>query len=184
VSTAGTVLLRRGLGCLVLALMAAGCSASDDRPPVCPRVAIVNDATSLIRFAEGAGRDPLDVDFEAEISDLLSGCRIERSGKERRTLVVAVAPVIVATRGPANRSRRANVSYFVSLVDSSQAILGKQVFVAEAEFEGNRRRVVLRQDDPPVTIDIPLAPSGPIADYDVLVGLQLNPSELEFNRER
>jgi hypothetical protein len=52
------------------------------------------------------------------------------------------------------------------------------------EFPGNLTRVALRDDDPPVTVDIPLPAGRAATDYQILVGFQLSPDELEYNRRR
>ena len=71
-------------------------------------------------------------------------------------LVIAVAPTFVATRGPANESGKADFEYFVSVVGAGKEILNQQRFPVSIAFPGNRTRVEVRQDDPPVSIDIPL----------------------------
>jgi hypothetical protein len=162
-----------------------GCGTSDkERPPACPRVSVLGDAAALTRFAEGGGQDLVDVDYEVEVSDILAGCKYVKNEGGQQTIVVAMAPVIVALRGPANRDREARFDYFVSIIDSERVVLNKQTFEVSVEFPGNLTRVGLKDDDPPVTVDIPLAPGRTASDYQIFVGLQLTPDELEYNRRR
>jgi hypothetical protein len=171
---------------VLLAVAACGTSADKNRPPPCPRLSVLSDAAELTRFAAGAGQDLVDVDFQVEISDLLAGCQYvePESGKDKQVIVVAMAPVMVAIRGPANRDREAQFDYFVSVVDSERDVLNKQNFGVTVKFPGNLTRVSLKDDDPPVTVDIPLAADRDATDYQILVGLQLTPDELEYNRRR
>lgn len=166
------------------AMVAQGCAGDGDQGPLCPRAAILGEAQQMTRFAPSGGRQPRDIDFEAEISDLDSGCRLDRDRDGRDVLVVAVAPVITTTQGPANRTGRANFFYFVSLIAPDRSIVTRETFSSEARFAADQRRVVQREDDPPVTIDIPLQRAVAAADYEIIIGLQIAPDELEYNRRR
>ncbi len=171
----------------MLALLATSlgtaCS-SKDVAPACPRVAVLNGAGSLTRFAPGPGRDLLDVDFQADMADLVSACRDKQAPDGKPITVVALAPVLVANRGPANRDHQARFSYFVSVVDSGQQILTKQIFPIEIDFSGNRNRVVLRDDDPPITVDVPNPKGVGARGYEILLGFQLTQDEIDYNRKR
>jgi hypothetical protein len=167
-----------------VAAVLAGCSASEAPRPACPRAGVLSEAVTLTRFADRPGRDLLDVDFEVEVSDLRSGCQFEEAGDGRYGLVVAVAPVFTATRGPANETRQARFGYFVGVLDADRSVRSRAEFAVEVEFEGNQRRIVRSDDDPPVTIDLPIDRIADAAGYQVIVGLQLTPEELEFNRRR
>jgi hypothetical protein len=175
-----------GIVLAALALLAgSGCSSSSDkRPPLCPRVAVLSDAAALTRFADGAGQDLVDVDFQVEVSDILSGCKYVTTEGKEPVIVVAMAPVLVAIRGPANRDRAAQFEYFVSVIDADRTVLNKQIFAVSVNFPGNLTRVTLSDNDPPVTVDIPLAAGRAATDYQILVGFQLSPDQLEYNRRR
>jgi hypothetical protein len=165
-------------------LVVAGCGSTADnkRPLPCPRVSVLGDAAALTRFAAGAGQDLVDVDYQVEVSDILAGCKYEQSESDKQVIVVALAPVMVAIRGPANHDREARFDYFVSVVDSERDVLNKKIFGVTVKFPGNLTRVSLRDNDPPVTVDIPLAEGRAATNYQILVGLQLTPDELEYNR--
>jgi hypothetical protein len=163
---------------LVGAAMLAGCSS--DRKKVCPRVAVLSEAGSLTRFAPGPGRDILDIDFQAEIGDLITSCEYPPA-KGNRRVVVEMAPVFVVSRGAANGDRKATFTYFVSVVRNEQ-ILSKQPYDITTGFPGNRSRVIAADDDPLITVDIPLAYQAAEYEYEVLVGFQLTPEQLEYNQ--
>ena len=185
--TRGRAVRMGALRSLVPALCTLGlaaCAGSSERAPACPRAAVLNDAATLTRFAPGGGRDPLDIDFDVEIADLASGCQFEKKGKTFDRLVVAVAPVLITTRGPANASRKAEYGYFVSLIDPDGNIISRQSFPVTVPFSGNQRQLTQRDDDPPVTIDIPLTRVEDAVNYEILLGLQLTEDELQYNRQR
>jgi len=184
-SAASIRFVRVAFAALVL-LAGAGCSSSSDkeRPPPCPRISVLGDAATLTRFAEGAGQDLVDVDYQVEVTDIHSSCQYVKNETDEQVVVVAMAPVMVTMRGPANRDRVARFDYFVSVIDSKRSVLNKQTFIMLVEFPGNLTRVALRDDDPPVTVDIPLAAGSAATDYQIFVGLQLTPDELEYNLRR
>jgi len=184
-SILGRSRLKRSLLAAMLCAYAAACSSSDDQGAyTCPRAAVIADAVTLTQFKPGAGGDPIDVDFTTEISDLSSGCQFKQISEDKYDLVVAVAPVLNTTRGPANEDREAQFTYFVSLVGPDQSILVKQPFDQVISFIGNQRRVQTRLNDPPITIDIPdIIPTTAI-NYEILIGMQLTPEQLEYNRRK
>lgn len=165
-------------------LVLSGCSSSKPSPPPCPSVLVLSEASSMTRFVPGRGTDLLDIDFQAEISDLLSGCKIQRPGKPGATMAVTLAPILVVSRGAANGDGRADFSYFVSVIDGNDHIVNKQDFPVGVTFEGNRNTVVVREDESPISVDIPLTPGVNPLDYEIIVGLQLTQSQLEYNRDR
>jgi len=175
-------------GAVAVALLAvAGLSActlfEEELPPVCPDVVVLGDATRLTRFAEGGGRDLLDVDFDARIDNVSVGCELIEEDDET-IMMVAVAPIVTVERGPANRDREARFDYFISVLDPQQAILNKQTFGIAVRFPGNRSRLTFRDDAPPVTVDLPLAGGRTPDVFELVVGFQLSAEELTFNRRR
>ena len=163
-----------------LALALAGCGSTPE-PPECPPVSVLGEAASLTQFAPGPGRDLVDVDFRVELTDLRSGCIYAKEKEGASKLVVAVAPVLVASRGPANEDRKADFQYFVSVVGRDADILNKQLVPVSVTFPGNSTRVDIVQDDPPVSVDLPSGTAGEEY-YQILLGLQLSEDELEYNR--
>ncbi len=170
---------------LAAAAIVAACSTGDNGPQyTCPAVSILADAASVTHFAAGAGRDLVDVDFEARMFDVTSGCTYEgRPGDASARMVVAVAPSIDVTRGPANTDRTAQFTYFVTVVDPGGAVQNKQEFPVTMQFEGNRSRLTFRDDNPPVIITLSAAPGAQPTAASIYLGFQLTAEDLRFNRE-
>ncbi len=80
----------------------------------------------------------LDVDIRAEIADIRSACVYAKDKNGASKLVVAVAPTIIAARGPANENRKADFQYFVSVVGADRTILNKQLFPVNIVFPGQQ----------------------------------------------
>lgn len=166
---------------LAAGLLVAGCSSDDRSEQVCPRAAVLSDAGSLTRFRPGPGRDILDIDFEAEVRDVIASCGFS-TDKGARRVVLQVAPVFVVSRGAANTDRSAEFTYLVSVVRNAQ-ILSKQTYTVAAQFSENRSRVILTDDNPPIVVDIPLPYRAAEREYEVIIGFQLTAEELAYNRQ-
>lgn len=167
-------------------LLVSGCGSSQapDLAGRCPRVSLLADAAALTQFAPGPGRDLTDVDYQAEFTDLQAECQVMEGRGNDRIVVVTVAPVMSVVRGPANDDRQAEFSYLVSVIGLDDSILNVQRFPIAVNFPGNLTRIIVTDDDPPVTVRIPLTQSTAGRQYDILVGFQLTPDELEYNRRR
>jgi hypothetical protein len=155
-----------------LALLTA-CSSDKDPAPACPSVAAPGDAAKITRFRDGPGRDLTDVVAEAQIADAAMQCDYDRSG-----VTVQLQLAILGIRGPADTSRTATFDYFVAIADPRGTVVAKEVFPISFSFD-NRQRVRQIED---LEQRIPLANRADGAAYKIVVGFQLSPAELEWNR--
>src|SRR6185369_3904952 len=78
----------------------------------CPRVTKVNEASQLTRFGP-AGHDITDVEFEALIGDINGKCSAIDKG-----VSVKMTVDFIASRGPADKTRKASFAYFVAITDN------------------------------------------------------------------
>jgi len=168
----------RMLGPCAALLTLAGCGSGteDAFAPACPGAAIVRDAADLSRY-RGAGRDLTDTVVEGRITGINGNCKRDGAG----TVVTTVQVGIELMRGPAAPGRRAELAYFVAVLDGDR-ILDKQVFPLRAEFPANADRLRLTGDD--VELRLKVKPDKTAAAYRIQVGFQLTPEELERNRQR
>lgn len=144
-------------------------------PPACPRVVAPPDASRLTRF-NGSGRDLTDVLFEAEIDRTLGTCTYGSDGVD-----IEIKVKIVASRGPADQSRKSDFSYFVSVAKSDGTIVGPpQHFDSSIPFPGNQTKSFIVEE---LESEIRLAQSADGPSYIVFVGFQLTQEELAFNRK-
>ena len=158
----------------------AGCNPFDEPPP-CPRVSILQQASSLTLYRDGPGRDPSDVAFEVELGHADINCGYDFDDDEGGGVAVAFAVPIGITRGPAAETDRLSVSYFVALTDPRRQIVAKEVFIAEIAFDGADQRVQAVEE---IEQWIPLGPGESGTAYETLVGFQLTPAQLEHSRRR
>jgi hypothetical protein len=163
------------------ALALTACTAQEDRnAAVCPRAGIVPDANVMVLFREGAGRDLTDVVAQAQIVDVAVTCEYSAARRPPgMTLDLQVA--LAAERGPADRARRATLPYFVAILDGDQNIVAKEFFEARFEFPDNRTRVGRVDELEP---RIPLRSNFDGPSYRLMIGFQLTPDQLAWNRRQ
>ncbi len=168
-------------GALAVFTLAACDSQEAVLAPACPHIVIVKDTAELTAFRPGPGRDLTDVVFDARIDGFDGTCETDLDDDRSGQVDVDLQLVFEATRGPANTTRQGKFSYYVAIADRGGAILAKKVFDTELEFEGNRSRVGGIEE---LTQEIPLRPGQLGEDFDIFVGFQLSPEQLNYNRAK
>lgn len=170
--------MRRSLRRLAIAALLvtlAACSSGDKEVLRCPAIGFLNDVDSMTAFRDGTGTDLSDVLWEAEFGNITAECDFGRKGVEIPTFFE-----IVATRGPADTDRVANVAYFVAITDPAGEIVAKEVYEAPIPFADNRRRVGRREQIEPF-IPFP-EPRTDIGAFKVFIGFQLTEAQVRYNR--
>lgn len=174
--------LRRFRHLLLLLPLAAGACGAFDRsaPPTCPRIGILADAASLVKFRAGPGRDLTDVEHEAEILNVDRTCELRDKGA---AVEVVLTIQMAAARGPAApEAATVPLPYFVAVVErASQRIVGRESIAGQIDLPPGRRRAGVGEE---ITERIPLGAGRSPADYEILVGLELTQEQLEYNRRR
>ncbi len=157
----------------LVGILALAACASDEAPKPCPEVVLLADAARQVKF-EGQGRDLTDVLFEADLEAGRLICTYDDN-----ELDVDLQVRVIASRGPANSDRLANINYFVAVARANQTVLARRSFDIAIPFPGNRTRVSGLEEIGQV---ITLAPGEDGSDYRIYLGLDLTPEELQFNR--
>lgn len=146
-----------------------------DRP--CPTVGVLNGTDHLTLF-NGRGKDLTDVVLRAEIARVVTKCEYNAS---ESTISVDLAFNGIAEIGPAAQSRTQTVTTFVAVTRRFGAKVKKQLYEVPLVFEGASRQVQFLK-----TIEGTQIPYGGDADgriYEILVGFQLTPEQLDYNRK-
>ena len=155
------------------ALSGCGMFGGGEKKVVCPASFIAPDAGKEAVFKPG-GTTLRDVSYGVEIASIKSGCA--RADKGGLTVDTKLSFELVA-EDPAIET--GSFEYFVSIVDGQQHILTKHTYVLPFEFDP-RQRSMTRQDE--LIENLPLRNDMSGGNYAVVVGLQLTPAQLEFNR--
>jgi hypothetical protein len=150
-------------------------SPEPEIPPPCPRAVVGEGAGRLTRF-DGGGKDPTNVLFEAEIADLAGSCIYDDT-----EISVEMQIQIVAGRGPAATDDNAKVNYFVAVTRTDKTILAREAFDAVIELPGNQTRNEIIEE---IEQTIPIPEGGSGGNLVIVVGFEMTPDELEFNRQQ
>jgi hypothetical protein len=156
-------------------LVLAGCS-SDAPPPPCPPVGTPSPLDTFTQFEPGGGQDLTQVRFSGRIAEVQPVCEYDETGAD-----VELAIQVIVERGPADRSGQADLQYFVAVEDGPGNITAKQVFDVAVPFAGNSRRLARLEE---IELRIPAPAERGFTQTRVLVGFQLSPEQLEYNRRR
>ncbi len=154
-----------------------------DKPLVydCPDYRILKDAARLTEFKAGPGRDLVDVSVEASIPDAALECLTFVDSKTKTGYMEAQFTVaLAARRGPANKTKRATLPYFVSVTDKNRAVLYRETFKIAVRFSDNRNMVQTWGEL--IKLELPLRPDITSKDYVIFTGFALNRTQLEYNR--
>ena len=160
--------------CVLGSVLAACASEPDIR--ACPPVGSPAGVERVTVFAPNGGEDLTEVVFEAEVDGIQSVCEYDDDGVE-----VALNVRLVAERGPADVERQADLRYFVAVEDGVGVITAKEIYEVSLPFEGNQRRVGIVEE---IDIRIPAPEDNSFAEVRVVVGFQITPEQVDYNRRR
>ena len=162
--------------CVGAGLTVAGCTAQKALPLACPKVALVRDVATLTLFRPGGGGELTDVVARAQINNDFPGeCEYNKDG-----VTVSFTLMLGAERGPALKGNQVDLRYFVALSDPEQGIISKREFDTAVEFKPNLPRAGNGEE---LQQKIPLPRDQDARHYEILVGFQLTPEQLEYNRK-
>ena len=149
----------------------------------CPDTRILADASEITYYLEGGGRDLTDVVYEGKIQNIKLACLTKIDTENRIGIMeVEISLNIDASRGPANRSRKATYPYFISVTNLEKKIIYHEKFNVGINFSGNRSKLSFSNN--PITIELPLRPKLTSKHYLIYSGFILTRKQLEFNRLR
>ena len=177
----------------VLPILQGGCETAGntyktissvwDKPILlpCPRYRILSDASRIIQFRKGPGRDLVDVNIDGQISDIKMEC-LTSIDKEKNfgNMGVKLKVLFIVKRGPANTNKKAFLPYFVSVTDESKNILYREEFAISSQFKGNLSAMEFFGET--IELELPLTPKISSNDYIIYLGFLLNRNQLKYNQ--
>lgn len=152
----------------------AACGSTPDGP--CPRVGVLSDAAEVASFREGGGRDLGDLIVFGRLTNVASQCDYDEGELEAEVTLTLQAEI-----GPAAASGKQQLTYFVAVTETDRRVLAKEVFPLAIAFD-DARVVTVRDTVEEVTIPLPAGRRGD--SYEILVGFELTPEQLAYNRAR
>lgn len=158
------------------ALSLAGCFGGGDSSAsnACPKI-VTPAETQTIAFFGPNGHKASDVVVGGRIRAVTATCEDEKVGLAVRTDISFEAQRANLT------AKDATLPYFVALVGPNQQVLEEQGFKIDMHFlPGETFR---RMPDEKITVHLPIRDKSAAGTYAVVVGFQLTPDQIAFNRE-
>ncbi|RAU23510.1 hypothetical protein CU669_04095 [Paramagnetospirillum kuznetsovii] len=143
--------------------------------PPCPPIYILSDVAKVTKFRPGSGRDLTDVELEAEIIAFKGDCSYDDKGGE-----VVMRLSFDVNRGPASTSPNAELTYFIAIPKFYPAPEAKAVFTIPVVFPEGMNQARTTDDD--VVLRLPVKNKEIINDYEIYLGFQVSPEDLEAMR--
>ncbi|MDI2090715.1 hypothetical protein [Commensalibacter oyaizuii] len=160
-----------------------------DFPPACPKVSVVPTASDYYEFA----------DQKADISHLVTRASIlgvegsciddpknaskeEKKNKKKHfqdKIDTTLSVTMQVQRGPAAQERHYRIPYFIATFRNG-AIVEKKNLIATVDFPDNIDQTRIKSDK--ILFKIPATPARTPDGYELMVGFQLTPEQLSFNR--
>jgi hypothetical protein len=157
-------------------LLLGGCDNPDKFAPACPSLAFLRDAADLTRFAP-SGQDVTDMELQARLTGVPASCQRDADDPSKVMATLHVSAEV--TRGPAAKTRDADLTYFVAVTEQEQ-VLNEQNFALHVSFPPNTDRVSVTDDE--VDLLLPVNKNKTAAVYKIYVAFRLTPEELAYNR--
>lgn len=164
-----------GLVCLSAALAACSTNPLEVVISRCPAVAVIGDISTWTEFKPGATtKTSDDLAYTATISEIDGGCT------ESDDVVSAVDFSIYARKYDGYGETTVSLPYFVAIVKDNNSVISKKNFTATITFDqdglGESRNQVL--------VDIPTIEQSRTYRYEILLGFDVEPTDIYYNLAR
>lgn len=153
---------------------------NDPRPNVgpCPLMGVLYDNSRMVDFAQPDNQRYANIEFTGEMQGVNGLCRYVEDDPIRMSIDIDMA----FGRGPAATTDRQTYRYWVAVTRRGRAPIAKEYF--DVDVRWNRGEAVVTRRERIEEIVIPRANeeiSG--ENFEILVGFELTPEQLAFNRE-
>jgi hypothetical protein len=153
---------------------------NDDRPNVgpCPLMGVLYDSARVVDFAAPDNQRYANIEFTGEMQGVTGLCRYLDSDPIAMSIEIDMA----FGRGPASTSDRQTYRYWVAVTRRGRAPIEKAFFDVDVRFPRNQAVVSKRESIEHIVI--PRAnPDTSGENFEILVGFELTPEQLQFNRD-
>jgi hypothetical protein len=161
---------------LAFALLALwGCSGNKKLDLTCPKVMPAQGADTIVLFGPG-GHDAKDIIVGGRIYSLDAKCLQQKVG------MTVDADIVFYGERTDRAQPNVTFPYFVALIDPTDKVLQEESFEVPINFVPGE--IYRRSPAEHITVHLPLRNVASGGAYTVLVGFQLTPDQLAFNRSR
>lgn len=159
---------------VVAATLLFGCGLQAAKIKMCPVASILADTAVYPGFRAGAEGDPAGETFEARLVDVTTDCDFD-ADKQRSDSSVELS--FHATRTPTGEAVTYSVPYYLAVTYAGQ-ILTKRTFDVKFSFRPGESATDFTADVDSILTQVD---AGKLPyDYQILVGLQLSDSQMNY----
>ena len=160
-----------------LLLATAGCASADPKHQTpCPETGLMLDATHLTAFDPPATTDANKAVLTARIDNYRGACRMRDNGALEFVLDIEIG----GRKGPAASKdlERAQFPYFIAVLGPNEDVLQRQSFQSRVMFNKDGHGFAVEKH----TLRLPMEDKKSIRQHKVVIGFELTPEQLAFNR--
>lgn len=153
---------------------------NDDRPNAgpCPLMGVLYDTARVVKFAQPNNQRYANIEFTGEMQGVRGLCRYVEADPIAMNMEIDMS----FGRGPAATSDRQTYRYWVAVTRRGRAPIEKVYFDVDVRFP--RGEAVVTHRERIDQIVIPRANEEVSGEnFEILVGFELTPEQLQFNRE-
>ena len=161
---------------VLVGVAVSGCARKIVLP--CPNVRVDNATASLTKFKDGPGRQAGDIEYQADIVGYKGSCEYDDDNVE-----VTFNVDFAVTGGAAAKGGSAPLYYFVAIPQFFPAENGKRIMKTTHKLPA---RAGTRENfsESGLSVTIPVKKEQAGASYDIYIGFQLDPAQLDYNRSK
>jgi hypothetical protein len=153
---------------------------NDERPNVgpCPLMGVLYDTARVVKFNQPNVQRYANIEFTGEMQGVSGFCRYVESDPIRMNMEIEMA----FGRGPAATADHQTYRYWIAVTRRGRAPIEKVYFDVDVRFPRGQQVVTHRERIDEIVIPRANADvSG--ENFEILVGFELTPEQLQFNRE-
>ncbi len=153
---------------------------NDDRPNVgpCPLMGVLYDTARIVKFNQPDNQRYANNEFTGEMQGVHGLCRYVEADPIAMNMEIEMA----FGRGPAATSDRQTYRYWVAVTRRGRAPIEKVYFDVDVRFPRGESVVTHRERIDQIVIPRATADTSG-ENFEILVGFELTPEQLAFNRE-
>lgn len=147
----------------------------------CPKVEVVEDLSTISDFTDPKKQINKNLTSRVVITAIESSCELSS-----KTATVDLKLIFDGTLGSKGRARKTDkpffsYPFFVAVTTPSGKILAKEIFAASLTYNANENTHTYFENMRQI---IPIKSKKQARFYNVLIGFQVTPDQLKYNRER
>ncbi len=153
---------------------------NDSRPNVgpCPLMGVLYDTARIVKFNQPGSQRYANIEYTGEMQGVQGLCRYVEADPIAMNMEIEMA----FGRGPAATSDRQTYRYWVAVTRRGRAPIEKVYFDVDVRFPRGQDVVTHRERIDEIVIPRATADTSG-ENFEILVGFELTPEQLAFNRE-